>query len=348
MDKKFELVYDNVDERPQCPMAIENELTSSKLKLYRIRALIDIPSISVKKGDLGGWVENEENLDQNGACWISRRSIVCGGAKIKGNTRIMGEILIKGNIVIDGESYVDVPMKWFGCKIIGNNINIINTRIYPNRFYILGDNIKISNSHILGNYPRIDRTKDQLEMLKLKDDDGQLIITDSKIHDRVRITGNVTLTSAKIFDRAEIKGNATVTNSEVHDNAVIKDNATIVYSDIQDHVIIAEQVTVKSNIMFGYTVLCGNNEINDGNNSNYNKYYISIDFTNTSNITYNIPGKFYTLRLFGCNIFYKFYNSNDLREQVKNNIMINKCILSDIDFLINIIDQIFEHQINKD
>lgn len=34
--------------------------------LHRIRALIDIPEHDVKAGDLGGWIEAERNLSQNG------------------------------------------------------------------------------------------------------------------------------------------------------------------------------------------------------------------------------------------------------------------------------------------
>ena len=35
--------------------------------LYRIRALKDI--LNVEKGDLGGWVSNENPLSQEGYCW---------------------------------------------------------------------------------------------------------------------------------------------------------------------------------------------------------------------------------------------------------------------------------------
>ena len=39
-------------------------------KLRRIRALRDIPRYNVKAGDLGGWVESEKNLSQEGDCWV--------------------------------------------------------------------------------------------------------------------------------------------------------------------------------------------------------------------------------------------------------------------------------------
>ena len=46
------------------------ELTEevNKQGLHRIRALKDIPLYGVKKGDLGGFVERENNLSQEGDC----------------------------------------------------------------------------------------------------------------------------------------------------------------------------------------------------------------------------------------------------------------------------------------
>lgn len=69
-DKKYELVPETV----------------TKLygrSMYRIRALKDFSD--VKKGDLGGYVESEENLSQEGNCWIYDNSIVGLGGKVTGN-----------------------------------------------------------------------------------------------------------------------------------------------------------------------------------------------------------------------------------------------------------------------
>jgi hypothetical protein len=34
--------------------------------LHRVRYLKNIPSAGIEKGDLGGWIEKEENLAQSG------------------------------------------------------------------------------------------------------------------------------------------------------------------------------------------------------------------------------------------------------------------------------------------
>ena len=51
--------------------------------LFRIRALVDLSF--VKKGDLGGFVEKEENLYAYGDAWVSGNAQVYGNAWVYGN-----------------------------------------------------------------------------------------------------------------------------------------------------------------------------------------------------------------------------------------------------------------------
>ena len=45
-------------------------------KLHRIRALMDLTE-NIHAGDLGGFVETEDNLDQEGFAWIGKDAIAC-------------------------------------------------------------------------------------------------------------------------------------------------------------------------------------------------------------------------------------------------------------------------------
>ena len=56
--------------------------------LYRIKALRDIPSKNVKAGDLGGYIENESNLSQDGDCWIGDEAVVFNGAIVKDDAHV--------------------------------------------------------------------------------------------------------------------------------------------------------------------------------------------------------------------------------------------------------------------
>jgi hypothetical protein len=53
--------------------------------LHRIRAIVDMPAIGVSVGDLGGWIESEDNLPHDGTAWVFP------AAKAMGEfTRLMG------------------------------------------------------------------------------------------------------------------------------------------------------------------------------------------------------------------------------------------------------------------
>ena len=56
--------------------------------LYRIEALKDFND--VKKGDKGGYVEDEENLSQRCNCWIYDNAMVCDDARVYGDAVVCG------------------------------------------------------------------------------------------------------------------------------------------------------------------------------------------------------------------------------------------------------------------
>lgn len=80
--------------------------------LHRIRAVRDIPEHNVKAGDLGGWIEAERNLSQNGAAWVTGAACVMGKARVTGaalvtnSARVMGEALVTGNALVMDSAWV--------------------------------------------------------------------------------------------------------------------------------------------------------------------------------------------------------------------------------------------------
>lgn len=59
------------------------------IKLFRIKALVKFGD--VKKGELGGFVEKEENLEHYGNAWVSGDTQVYGDAKVSGNAIVSGD-----------------------------------------------------------------------------------------------------------------------------------------------------------------------------------------------------------------------------------------------------------------
>ena len=50
--------------------------------LHRIRAVAEFGLVKI--GDLGGWIEKEENLSHEGKAWVWGNAKVCGDAKVWG------------------------------------------------------------------------------------------------------------------------------------------------------------------------------------------------------------------------------------------------------------------------
>lgn len=56
--------------------------------LRRIRALRDIPRFGVKAEDIGGYVDSEKNLSQDGDCWVCDNARVCDNALVCSGARV--------------------------------------------------------------------------------------------------------------------------------------------------------------------------------------------------------------------------------------------------------------------
>ena len=78
--------------------------------LHRIRATRDIASNWVKAGDLGGWVENPNNLYDE--AWVADEAKLCDDASMRGqshmsdNARMFGNARMSGNASISGHSHL--------------------------------------------------------------------------------------------------------------------------------------------------------------------------------------------------------------------------------------------------
>ena len=70
--KKYELTNETIEFRGR--------------KLYRIRALKDFRDVVA--GDLGGYIESEENLSEEGLCWVYNDARVCDNAQVYNDARV--------------------------------------------------------------------------------------------------------------------------------------------------------------------------------------------------------------------------------------------------------------------
>ena len=157
--------------------------------LYRIEALRDF--CQVKKGDLGGWIEKEDNLSQRGTCWVFDDAMVFQNAKITGkalvcdNAEIYGYAMVTDNAIVCDNAYI------YGCAILENNVSVHGNAI-------VCDNAKISNNaHVYDKVAIFDNAHVYGYACIFND---VQICNNAKVHGHVEIYGNIT-----ICNNAEIK-----------------------------------------------------------------------------------------------------------------------------------------------
>ena len=81
----------------------ETKLVNGKT-LHRIVCVTSFASVSA--GEIGGWVESENNLSQLGDAWVYCNAKVCGNALVCDDANVYGDALVYGNAEVYGDALV--------------------------------------------------------------------------------------------------------------------------------------------------------------------------------------------------------------------------------------------------
>ena len=111
--------------------------------LYRIKALVQFGNVNA--GDLGGWIEKEENLSQYGNAWVYGNAEVSGDARVYGNAEVSGDARVYGNARVSGDAsvYGDASVSG-GARVYGNARVSGDASVY-------GDAEVYGNARVYGN-----------------------------------------------------------------------------------------------------------------------------------------------------------------------------------------------------
>ena len=112
-------------------------------KLFRIKALISFGS--VEAGELGGYVEKEDNLAQDGDAWVCDDAWVYGNARVYGNAEVYGNARVCGNAWVCGNARV-CDDAW----VYGNAWVCDDAWVYGNA-EVYGDARVCGNAWVCGN-----------------------------------------------------------------------------------------------------------------------------------------------------------------------------------------------------
>lgn len=172
---------------------VKPKLLEETYNLYRIRALKDFGD--VKAGDLGGYIESERNLSQEGDCWVYDEARVYDNAKVSGNARVYNDAKVFGNAQIyDNAGVFDDTEVYGNAKVYGKTEVSESAEVF-------------GETEIFG---------------KAQIYNGAKIYENAQLFENAQVRGN-----AQVYGEAKVFGNV-----KVYDKAKIYDKAEI-FTDIE-------------------------------------------------------------------------------------------------------------------
>jgi predicted acyltransferase (DUF342 family) len=166
MNKKFSLT--------------RNEKKQAGITLFQIKAEVSFGN--VEKGELGGWVEKEENLSHDGDAWVYGNALVYGNAWVHGDAQVSGDAWVYGNARVHGDARVH------GNALVSGNALVRGNALVSGNAWVHGD------AQVSG---------------------------DARVHGDARVSGNAQISgNARVYGNARVHGDAWVYgNARVHGDA---------------------------------------------------------------------------------------------------------------------------------
>ena len=131
IDKKYELT--------------DETTIIDKYILYRIKALRDFGD--VRAGDLGGYIQSEENLSHENICWVSDNACIYQDAWVRGNARVFGNALVFENAQVFGNALVFGNARVFGNTWVGGDAHVYGDAWVFGNAWIYGDDRVYGNAN---------------------------------------------------------------------------------------------------------------------------------------------------------------------------------------------------------
>lgn len=163
-------------------------LLHNKVTLNRIRAVVDIPEADVKKGDIGGWIEKEDNLFGN--AWVYDNSKVYGKAKVYDNAKIKDDSEVRDSANVFGEAYIkNKSVVKYHASVSGNVLVNMSEVGGTSRLY---GNAVITDESKIGDYACVYE---------------DVFIVNSSVYGNASVSGKVIVEgNSAVYDRARVSG----------------------------------------------------------------------------------------------------------------------------------------------
>lgn len=124
------------------------------ITLRRIRAVRRFAQADA--GEMGGWIQKEENLSHDSECWVSGEAIVCNSAVVTddawvgGHAQVYYDAKIRDNACISGDAWIGGSVEVYGNARVGGN-TVVNghAKIYD-RADVMGHAIVRDSARVCG------------------------------------------------------------------------------------------------------------------------------------------------------------------------------------------------------
>ncbi len=194
--------YVLLDDNDHRPVIIDNAMA------YRIKALRDIEvkgRFTIRAGSIGGYVESEANLSQEGGCWIHGDAIALGTSVVRDDaqlmqySRVFDNVTVSGNASVTGNAHVHDSAVVTGYASVMDNAEVAGTAC-------------ISGHATIGDFAKL--------------------LGNARADDHVTISG-----ASVIAGNTKVEGNARLRDYQCNDNVTI-------FGDDKGAPIIEEEVTL--------------------------------------------------------------------------------------------------------
>ena len=145
-------------------------------KLFRIKALVAFGN--VEKGELGGFIEKEDNLSHDGNAWVY------GDAQVSGNARVYGNAWVSGNAQVSGDARVYGNAWVYGDARVSGDAQVYGDARVSGNAWVYGDARVSGNAQVYGD---------------------ALVYGDAWVYGNAWVSGN-----AQVYGDARVYGNAWV------------------------------------------------------------------------------------------------------------------------------------------
>ncbi len=172
----------------------------AEVTLHQIVAVSDFGEVHA--GDVGGWIESEDNLSQEGEAWVSGNGTVYGNARIydaavvKDNASVYDCAKVYDTAEINDSAQVSGKAEVSGSAIVGGGAHVLENSFVCDISWVCGKAIVTGNAEIMG----------ESHILESAIVGGGALLRDSTATDHTVITGRVNVIEALVYGNAVLRG----------------------------------------------------------------------------------------------------------------------------------------------